>query len=250
MGDSFRALCSDYYVNMRLKLKMDLPNQRDTVLSMFDRLRRELPWMDRFRRYHNELALESSLEDGCQQWVALRKTSVRSGAVNPEVYKDAYRLHRVLLETSPYFLDISPLDIDYVELLYGFDLMAGGNHDAIVMNALYGSSPMAALTELPGASPIECQPMVGVAFEGDDRVEASFEVKTRAKSAEPRGAEPRDEPISILLVMRRLGPLPEISILPTVLDDLMERGEALVDSRVVPNLLMPIRDTIVSGRFE
>ena len=57
---SLGALCTDFYVNQKLALKLDLPSARETVLDMFDRIRKELPNMDRFRRYDGELALESA----------------------------------------------------------------------------------------------------------------------------------------------------------------------------------------------
>ena len=40
MSDSYGALASDFYVNQRLNLKMDLPTERETVLNMFDRARK------------------------------------------------------------------------------------------------------------------------------------------------------------------------------------------------------------------
>jgi hypothetical protein len=154
MPMSYRALCNDFYVNQRVSLKMDLPMRRDTVLTMFDRVRREHPWMERFRRYNNELALESKTptagESQHQQWVALRKSSVRSGSVNPETTEEAFRLHKLVLDVAPYFLDISPLDIDHIELLFGFDLVAMGNHDAMAFGALLRSSMLSNFAESPG----------------------------------------------------------------------------------------------------
>ena len=150
MQNDYAALANDFYVNQRVNLKMDLSMKRDTVLALFDRVRREIPAMDRFRRYDNELALESRSEaigSGGQRWLAVRRTSVRSGSVNPESMRDGYALHRLVLETSPYFLDITPLDVDHVEVLYGFDLLASGNHDLIVFNALMAGSPLAALVD-------------------------------------------------------------------------------------------------------
>ena len=56
--------------------------------------------MERFRRYQNELALESNSAGAQQQWVALRKASVRSGSVNAESVEDAFRLHKLVLEIA------------------------------------------------------------------------------------------------------------------------------------------------------
>ena len=55
MTTSYSVICSDFYVNQKLALKLDVPSSRETVLHMFDRVRKELPRMDRFRRYEDEL---------------------------------------------------------------------------------------------------------------------------------------------------------------------------------------------------
>jgi hypothetical protein len=246
MPTSYRALCNDFYINQRVNLKMDLPMRRDTVLAMFDRVRREHPWMDRFKRYNNELALESSTRDSSQQWLALRKSSVRSGSVNPETPADAYRLHKLVLEIAPYFLDISPLDVDHVELLYGFDLLAAGNHDAIVFHALLDRSPLAAMVDVGGASLIDCQPMVGIGLDESCDIQAHFEVKTRSSARQARSGDLKEEPISVYLTVRRYGPISDIKELSGVMSLLTEQGEELLASRAVPNLLMPIRQAISS----
>ncbi|MBC7835311.1 MAG: hypothetical protein H7Y88_09460 [Phycisphaerales bacterium] len=246
MANSYKALCNDFYVNQRINLKMDLPMRRDTVLAMFDRVRREHPWMDKFKRYNNELALESTTRDHVQQWLGMRKTSIRSGSVNPESLSEAYQLHGLILEVAPYFLDISPLDLDYVELLYGFDLLAAGNHDAIVFDALIAGTPLGSVLDISEGVPIDCQPLFGVCLDEQCDLQAHFEVKTRTSTRNVRSGEFRDTPISIYLTIRKYGPVSDIKMLPEVLAQLRKHGEELLDSRAVPNLLMPIRNSITS----
>lgn len=247
MPESYRALCADYYVNHKLGVKLDLPRERQTVLDMFDRVRRRYPDMDQFRRYKDELALETTPEAAEQKWLAIRGTNVRSGAVNPETLDDAYRLHREVLELSPYFLSISPLDVEYVELLFGFDLAASGNHDEIVFEALIAGSPLAKLMDMPGTVPIDCQPIFGIALKDRVDIEAHFEVKTRASERKGRPfseIERASEPISIYLTLRKYGPVTDIKELPRVFERLCDRGEELLEARVVPNLVNPIREAI------
>src|SRR5207244_9020672 len=98
MRNEYSAYAADFYINQRLNLKMDLSMRRDTVLSFFDRIRRDITSMDRFKRYTDELALESRPESDAsetsQQWVAVRKTSIRSGSVNPDSAEQGYKLHK------------------------------------------------------------------------------------------------------------------------------------------------------------
>jgi hypothetical protein len=256
MRNEYSAYAADFYINQRLNLKMDLSMRRDTVLSFFDRVRREMPGMDRFKRYTDELALESRPEDGAggaaQNWVAVRKTSIRSGSVNPEQSGQGYKLHKLVLEAAPYYLDISPLDIDHLEVLYGFDMMAGGNHDGIVFNALFAGSPLATLVDGLQAKNshlrlVDCQPLVGIALNEDGDLQAHFEVKTRSGARQGRAGDFREEPISVYLIIRRYGPFKEVKELDGVFEDLTRRGEEMLDSIVLPKLLSPIRDAIVTG---
>lgn len=249
MSDSYRALCTDFYVNLKLGLKLDHPRKREEVLEMFERVRRQFPAMRQFRRYAEELALESDPIDAAYQWIAIRTESVRAGAVNPGALIDAYELHRHVLETAPFYLGVSPLDVDHVELLYGFDLMADGNHDAIVFDALLAGSPLADALHVGEAEFVECQPIVGFLLRDSERTEAFFEVRTRGRHAH-RDARLEDapaEPISVYLTLRRYGPVNEVEALPGMLTSLASRGESLCDERVVPRLVVPLRNAIASG---
>jgi hypothetical protein len=261
MSDSHGALCSDFYVNQRLNLKMDLPADRETVLGMFDRVRRDFPAMDRFRRFPSELVLESDPGAGHQQWISMRKSHIRTGVVNGPSPQESYALHKLMLETAPYYLSISSLDIDYLELLYGFDLLAAGNHDLIVHEALFVSSPLGRMLDIQGTRPLDCQPVFGIALDDGAELQAFFEVKTRTPggpgsptwrsngrteaSGETNPDAPQ-EPISVYLTLRRYGSFRDVSVLKGVFDNLSQIGEKYIDERVVPNLLLPIREAIAS----
>lgn len=249
MSESYRALCTDFYVNQKLNLKMDLPRDRQTVLDMFDRVRRQFPGMDQFKRYREELALESGPGAGVHQWLAIRNNNVRAGCVNPESLADAYALHEHILEVAPYFMSISSLDVDFLELLYGFDLSASGNHDQIVFDALIAGSPLAALLDAPGASIIDCQPLFGLSLGERGEVEADFEIKTRSGARQGGGQrqEARGEPISVYLTLRKYGPVSDMTYLRSVFQMLARFGEDLLESRVVPKMLVPIRNALASG---
>ncbi len=251
MSESFRALCSDFYINQKLSLKLDLPRERQTILDLCDRIRRQFPSMVHFRRVREELALESDPAEPQQRWIAIRNSSVRSGLVNPEHVPDAYALHRHVLEVAPFFLGISPLDVDYLELLFGFDLPAGRNHDAIVFDALIAGTPLAHLLDFPGAEPVDCQPLIGATIteSSDPRaqgVEVNFEVKTRPDSR-AQGPDQPPEPISIFVTLRKYGPMTDVKALPGDLDAMARIGERLVAERAVPDVIVPIHQAISSG---
>jgi hypothetical protein len=246
MIDSFRALCSDFYINQKIQTKMELPRSRETVLELFERVRRQFPAMNSFRKYRDELALESPQAEQPHRWLAIRNNTLRSGAVNGNTPGDCYGLHEHAIEIAPAYLSISALDVEFIELLYGFDLSAGGNQDAIVLEALIPGSPLAALLQIPGAVPADYQPAIGMSLGDRGDMELYFEVKTRA-SQNGLHREPEGDPISVYLTMRKFGPFGDMKDLRAAFQRLVKLGEELVEHRVVPGLLVPIRQAIASG---
>jgi len=242
----FSECCSDFYVNQKLALKMDLPESRETLLDLFDRIRREAPDLDRLRRYDGELALESPDTERRYRWVAMRQTSIRSGEVNPEELESAYRLHRLILEIAPYYLSISPLDVDYLELVFGFDLEAETNRDEVVFDALLADSPLASLVDAQQDRFLDCQPIVGIALSESCDLQAFFEVRSRGSAAEAASGEFAPEPISVYLTIRRHGPITDLAQFPEIFAGLCGHAERLAEERVIPNLVLPIRHAILS----
>ena len=158
MATGYGALCTDFFVNQKLSLRMDLPSERETILGLFDRIRKERPQMNRLRRFEGELSLESREEEPHYEWLALRRTSIRSGSVNPEAIADAAKLHETILHVSPFFLTISPIDIEYLEVVFGFDLEAETNRNEVVFDALMGESALAEIVNRNGEQLLDCQP--------------------------------------------------------------------------------------------
>lgn len=294
MPTSYGALCTGFTASQKLLVSMSLPTDRDPVLGLFERVRKQRPALRRFKRYSNELALESGpistsnsrSEDpssDSEEWVALRKRSVRSGSVNPSSMKSAKDLHALVLQTSPFYLGINPLEVEYLEVTFAFEMEATGNHNQIVAEALLGNGPLAKFLEKEmeehGAHAIDIQPFVGLAFGKALDIEAYLELKTKpgpgaaaiATSGDefddsfssdngPRGIEfdadsedddassTDDEPITVHLTVRRVGPLTSVDELPAWFDDLWARAERLTNDRVAPLILKPLRRAIASGR--
>jgi hypothetical protein len=248
MSESFNSVCRDFYVNQKLALKMDLPWGREPVLELFDRMRKAVPALSDLRRQDHEISLESPEDDDRgYSWVALRQTSLRSGCVNPADLSDAYRLHRTVLETAPWFLSIRPLDVDHLEMVFGFDFEAEGNRDAIIFDALLSDTPLGGLLERHRDEPLDVQPFIGLNLDREDGTQAFVEIKSRTKGFE--GQLPNrypSEPISVYLTVRRSGPLERLEDLPTVMASLAGHAERLAEQRVIPSVLIPIRDAILS----
>lgn len=246
MDSNLAGLCSDFYINQKIALTMDVPEGRESVLDLFGRLKKDFPTLEKLRRYESEYALESADIDGTYSWVALRQTTLRSGAVNPHRLEEAYRLHRLVLEISPYFLSVSPLDLDHLELVYGFDFEADRDRDEIVFEALLADSPLAELVDRDRERLVEAQPLIGIALDDDPRMQAFFEIKSRpARQSIIPGMEGA-EPISVYLTVRLSGPIKSLEELPALFARLTGHAERLIDERLIPSVLVPIRRAILS----
>jgi hypothetical protein len=246
MSTSYGAICTDFYVNQKLSLKMDLPSGRESVLDMFDRVRKEFPGMERFRRYDGELALESPEQSSQYSWMALRRTTIRSGWVNPESLDQAYKLHKLILDVAPYYLSVSPLDVEFMELVFGFDLQAERNRNEVVFEALLAESQLASLLGKNEESVLEAQPFLGFSLNGPCDLQAFVEVKTRTSTREVASGRFDDEPISVYLTVRQYGSLKTIEDFAKSFNLLRRHIEKLAEDRVIPHIVMPIRETIVS----
>lgn len=250
MATSYGALCSDFYVNTKLAVKMDMPSERETVLHFFDRVSKSLPSMNRFRRYDGELALESSRAEQEYRWLALRQHGLRTGHVNPESLDASAEFHKLMLEIAPFHLTLSALDVDYLEVLFGFDLECEQDHDDVVFEALLADSPLGNLAKLSGgemaAKVLDVQPVFGLSLSDNGETQAYYEIKTRPRSR--RGKSSRNgEPISLFLTVRRYGPIDSLEALSHWYSELAATCDTLCSERLVPDLLTPITRAITAA---
>ena len=244
VSSSFSNLCSDFYVNQKISLCVDLPKVKETASDLFDRIRKEVPEFDRLRPFENELAMETSEVDGRYQWVGLRPKSIGSGSVNPVQIEDAYHLHRLLLELMPYYLSVTPLNIEFIELVFGFDLHARENRNALVMRTLLGDSPLASLVDDNIEQLIDVQPRIGFALNEACDLQAFVEIKTRTTAAETATQMYQDEPISVFLTVRKNGPIQDLEDLGATFNRLSGHIEHIAEHRIVPDVIVPLHQAI------
>lgn len=232
---------------MRLNTQLNLPHNRETVLHFFERVQKEFPSMGQFRRYDNgDLNLEEDRRTGTYRWVRLESRRLVSGYVNPPDIEDALALHRFLLQLAPYHLGISPLEIEHMEVLFGFDLSYRGNHDDVVIESLLADSPLGCLLDEPGTRAVDVQPSIGISLSDDCRLQARVEILTRTDNYQVRTGDYAEDEISVYLTVRRYwGDRPK-DPLEKVFETLFERADGLAGSRVVPRIVRPISSAIAS----
>lgn len=246
MSHLFSAFCEDFYVNMRLGSQMTLPHTRETVLHFMERVQKQYPDMTRFKRTENDLNLEEERHDDGYRWLSIESKRLSAGFVNPATLEQALELHQFVLNLAPYDLGISPLEVDYLDLLFGFDLNCHGNHDQLVAETLLAGSPLASLAEEPGARPVDFQPSFTLSLSEDCRLQARLDVVTRTSSYQVRTGEYGDDMISIYLVLRRYwGDRPKMAY-DQMIEQLADRAQSMTESLVIPRILRPISEAIGS----
>ena len=243
----YAAFCEDFYVNMRLGSQLALPHNRETLLHFFERVQKSYPSMTRFRKNDNgEYNLEEDRGSHSYRWMSLETKRLSSGHVNPADVDESLKLHGLLLEMAPHHLGISPVEIDYLDVLFGFDLAFGGNHDEIIAESLFGESPLACLLDEEGARAVDYQPTITVALSEDCRLQARIDVVTRTNSYQVRTGDYGDDVISVYLIVRRYwGDRPK-EPMHQMLSHMAERATALCESYIIPRVLRPISSAIAS----
>ncbi|MFT3788474.1 MAG: hypothetical protein QM770_20270 [Tepidisphaeraceae bacterium] len=245
----YSTFCDEFYINMRLGSQLPLPNGRETVLHFYEQVQKAFPGMTRFRRTgddHKDFSLEEERSAGQYRWVNLEHTRLSSGHVNPPDVASALKLHQHVLDLAPHALGLSPVEVDYVDLLFGFDLEYAGNHDEIVAEGLFENSPLSSLLEIDGARAIDFQPSTTIALSDDLRLQARIDIVTRTSSYQVRTGDYGDESISVYLILRRFwGDRPKKSV-AAMIPELAERAQELAQSHVLPRIVRPISTAIAS----
>ncbi|MBT6270332.1 MAG: hypothetical protein HOI88_08310 [Phycisphaerae bacterium] len=241
---SFGTLCSDFYVNQKIKLSLDLPKIQESATDMFERIRREIPEFERIRPFDGEVALETAEVEGRYQWVGLRPTAISSGFVNPNHIEAAYSLHRLVLDLAPYYLSLTPLHIEYIELVYGFDLPARENRNSVVAQSLLANTPLASLADESMEPLLDVQPRIGFALNEACDLQAFVEIKTRTTAVEAATQVFENEPISVFLTIRKHGPIQALEELESTFSRLAGHIEHIAEHRVVPDIVVPLHQAI------
>jgi hypothetical protein len=247
MTHPYVAVCDDFYINMRLGSQMALPHGRETILHFFEQIQRGFPGMTRFRKSESaELNLEEDRAQPSYRWLSVESKRLCSGHVNPATVEEAMKLHRTVLTIAPHQLGLSPIEIDYLDVLLGFDLSYSGNHDEVIAESLLVDSPLCCLAEESGARPVDFQPSVTVALSEDCRLQARIDVVTRTNSYQVRTGDYSDDVISVYLILRRYwGDRPR-QPLEEMAAEMANRAEGLCNTYIVPRVLRPISSAIAS----
>ena len=246
MANSYAALCDESYINMRLGTQMKMVTDRTTIVSFFERMQRLYPGMANFHQdtRHGEFSIEESRERNLYRWLSLEPNRLSSGYLNPPETQEAYAYNASVLETVPYYLAVSPVDLDYLDVLWGFDFSYKGNHHELIAEALLGDSPLGRLLETPGSKGINFEISGIVSLSEDARTHARVWVEPRTTPNHVRTGEYNEEMVSLYVIVRQWSGGRRLPELPELHTQLIEMGEKFIHERVLNSFVTPIREAI------
>jgi hypothetical protein len=191
--------------------------------------------------------LEANREQGHYLWMELHNNRLTAGHFNPQAGDVTYRLHHWLLEHSVYFLGIGGLDVELLDVMFGFNLDYHGNRDEIVAQSLMGDSALGALAAESTTGCIECEPSMVVALDEDCYLQARVSLETRSSDYQVRTGRYDNEPISIYFTVRRMPTPGKIMNMNESLTRQCEICEDICRRIVVPKIVHPIAVAIASS---
>lgn len=250
---SFKALCDQFFVGSRLYLKLDLAPSRENVLHLFEQLRKHYPNLSRFRRREDGSVLldeQANVEEGqdLRRYVRIGNEALKFGIFAPPDRETVERFADLVLGLAPTSLTLSDLDLDHLEVVYGFDLEYTGNHDQLVCETLFGDHPLYAALRGDGERVIECQPSFGVTLSEDCSVQGYIDVKSRTNTYEVRTGDYGAQALSVYLTVRRYWTRGGLADLARLHHELLASGDELVNERVLPHVVQPLAAAIASRR--
>jgi len=192
--------------------------------------------------------LEGDRDGGSYQWMELQSHQLSAGYFNPPDVAAAKHLHSWLLDRSVYFLGMSGLDIECLDVMIGFNLDYQGNRDAIVAEALLGGSPLSCFTAEPGVQAVECEPAMVISLDEECYVQARLSLETRCSSYQVRTGNYDEEPISVYFTVRRYPAPGKMLHAQTAFTEQLDTCEDLTCRLIVPQVIHPIVAAIASGR--
>lgn len=249
MNNNLGSMADEFYVSIRLYLKLEMEQSPETVLQFFDRLRRKYPLMTKMRRREaDSLVLEESAEESTsRRWVRIEPDSLRFGHYMPTDLDDVREFGEFILSQAPYYLTFSEINYDHMELVYGFDLDYRGNHDQLVAETLYGDLPEGNfLVGGEGAHIIDAQPYWGIALTPDCDLQAYLEVKSRTSTYEVRSGHFDPQPISVYLTLRKYWGVNPPESPGGAMTMLFDEADQLATDRIVPTFVNPLAAAIAS----
>ncbi len=243
----YATLCDEFGLYLYLNTKVDLPNSSETVLHFFETVQKTFPELTEFeRRGTGEFVLEEDREEDSGRSVALEPRRLMSAYNNPPTIEDADGQHERVLDLAPYHLDLTGLNCDSLEVVYSFDFMYQGNHDAVIADALAPGSPFEPLAGHTGAKLLHYEPSMVVALDEKCRLQARLWVESRTNTYQVQSGQFPEAPLSVYFMVNQAWGKGAPATFVESYQNQRRIAQDLIDNYVIPNVLKPLQATIAA----
>ncbi len=242
----FQDLCNEHFINLNLTTETQLPQQRESVLHFFEQLRKRYPTMRNFySRDVGDFVLEEDKDGGKYRWVTLDSKRLGSGSMNPESPDAATEQHLAILDAIPHQLSVSPLDCETINLTYGFEFAYSGNQYKLLADALGLGTAFEKALDIPGSELVCLDPVMQLSLEPECRVQCRLSFEPRTTAYQIRTKEFSEENLSVFFTIRRYGSIDAGETYVSTFQDLIRRGNELIESYLVESVLRPLQTAIL-----
>ena len=250
MSISYSSFCDDFFVDMYINTRFDLPSERETLLTFFERITKQFPSMKTLTRDSDaSYCLEEDPQAGQNRWISVDVDRVGAGFVNPDSFQQAFELPKLVIDLVPYMLGIRSLDIDSIDLTFGMDFDYAGNHNEIIAEAMFSGSAFARVFDCAGAGPLNLSPAVVISLDDDCTTRARLTMDSRTDESEIRNKKfDENKPIGMYLTVRQYPHPGRDFDLKNVFDRLCQTTVDFMDEKIVPNCVMPLTNAIAHRR--
>jgi hypothetical protein len=224
----FQDVCDEHYINLNLTTETQMPQDRGSVMHFFELLRKRYPGMRNFySREQGDYVLEEDKDEGSYRWIT------------------GCEQHLAVLEAIPHQLSISPLDCETLNLTYGFEFSYSGNQYQLLANALGLGASFEKALEIPGAKMVSLDPTMQISLVPDCRIQARLSFEPRTTAYQVKTNEFPEENLTVFFTIRKYGSIEAGESYVSTFQDLMKRGQELVDSYLMENVLVPLQTAIL-----
>jgi hypothetical protein len=249
MFSSFQAICSEFSVSVGVQTLLSLRPDREAVLGFLDQLRRQYPGMTQLRRgSRDSLSLAETPGDASGgRWLRLEEYALRCGFKSPPGADKTDEYFRRVLESAPYHLTISPIDLDALEVIYRFDLEYRGNHDLLVARTFFANTCFQELLADPSVQAmVDCQPVWGVSLSQDCRLQAFLEIRGRTTRLEVQTGQFDARPLTVSLSVREYRDSSVPMDLLASYETVTRHACRLAETWAVPAVVAPLAQAIAA----
>ncbi len=248
--ENYNSLCDVFYTNARVGSHMRSPHDRSTMVSFYERMQKLVPDMLMFNQDAREgdCTMKEDPDAGSYRWITVGANALSCGWVSPVTPDEGHGFGASVLETAPYYLSISPVDMEYLEVLWGFDFRCKLNHHEIIAEALLTDGALGSLMDIPDAKAVHFGFSLAVGLSPDVRTQFRILVQPRTFSSQVKSGQYGNEPLSVMATMRQWAGGKKHASLHDLHQQLVQQAAPLIEDRLVKPIVMPIREAIARHR--